>query len=302
LPSSQPEAPAATPGGLVLEPDDSPHHPLAPWFEMARGRRAEHSSVRRWRRRRRALVTIVHNEPVFLPLWLRYYSRFFRPRDIYVLDNESTDGSTLRDGFVRIPAAHDSVDHEWMASVIGELQHELIGRYDAVLVTDVDEIVVPHPRLGTLGDYIDHFDEGWVNCLGYELLHMRDSEPPIRLDRPILEQRHHWFYNDGYDKAALATVPLDYKPGLHGRTDHQFQLDPDLRMIHLHRMDYDLCLERHRTRSHKPWADEDERQRWAIHNRITEEQAFRHWFYEDSSVVNLEIQPERIPDTWRRAF
>ena len=49
-----------------------------------------------WRRlrKRRAVVTIVHNEPVFLPIWLGYYSRFFAAEDIYVLDNESTDGST----------------------------------------------------------------------------------------------------------------------------------------------------------------------------------------------------------------
>ena len=57
-----------------------------------------------WRRRRkrRAVVTIVHNEPVFLPLWLRYYSRFFAAEDIYVLDNQSTDGSAGGRGFNRI--------------------------------------------------------------------------------------------------------------------------------------------------------------------------------------------------------
>ena len=58
----------------------------------------------------------MHNEAVFLPLWLRYYSRFFAPEDIYVLDNETTDGSTERDGFVRIPVAHDAVDHTWMVA------------------------------------------------------------------------------------------------------------------------------------------------------------------------------------------
>ena len=46
---------------------------------------------------------MVYNEAVFLPIWLRYYSRFFAPDDIYVLDHESTDGSTSGSGFVRIP-------------------------------------------------------------------------------------------------------------------------------------------------------------------------------------------------------
>jgi hypothetical protein len=289
---------------LELEPNDSPDHPLAPWFAGARQRRREHYARARppQRTRRRALITIVHNEPVFLTIWLRYYSRFFAPEDIYVLDNESTDKSTTQGGFIRIPVAHDSVDHTWMVETIQQLQHELIERYDVVLVTDVDEIVAPDPVHGTLGDYLDRFDEEWVNCLGYELLHMREIEPPLRLDQPILEQRGHWFVNGAYDKAALATVPMTWRPGFHGRSDFHYNLDPDLRLIHLHRMDYDICRERHRVRSRKPWAPHDAESGWAIHNQITEEADFQRWFYEDSCFENFAIKPERIPSPWRGLF
>ena len=38
--------------------------------------------------KRRAVQTMVQNEAVFLPIWLRYYSRFFAPDDIYVFDHE----------------------------------------------------------------------------------------------------------------------------------------------------------------------------------------------------------------------
>ena len=69
---------------------------------------------------------MVHNEPVFLPIWLAYYSRFFAPEDIYVLDNDTTDGSTDRDGFVRIPVPTTRSDHVWMVETIEKLQHELI--------------------------------------------------------------------------------------------------------------------------------------------------------------------------------
>ena len=79
-------------------------------------------------------------------------ARFLAPADIYVLDNESTDGSTDRSGFVRIRAEHDRVDALWTLNTTQALQHELIERYDVVLVTDVDEIVAPVPQLGTLGD------------------------------------------------------------------------------------------------------------------------------------------------------
>lgn len=293
------ETPAGTP---VLEPQDSPDHPLAPWFATWRADRAAGREPPGSPPKRRAIVTIVHNEPIFLPIWLGYYSRFFAPEDIYVLDNDTTDGSTDRGGFVRIPAPRDRVDAVWTARTMGDLQHELLRRYDVVVVCDVDEIIAPVPEWGTLGEYLDRFGEEWVNCLCYELLHLKDREPPLRLDRPVLDQRRYWYPNDGYDKAAVTSAPMTWRPGMHGRDDHQVKLDPDLRMIHLHRMDYGICLDRHRSRKHRAWADEDERESWATHNRITEEDGFERWFYEDSCFEFIPIRPEEIRGSWRGVF
>jgi Glycosyl transferase family 2 len=292
---------------LTLAPWDSPDHLMAPWFEKARRERRDRhaSAARRTSRRSRAIITMVHNEPVFLPLWLRYYSRFFAPEDIYVLDNESTDGSTRRGGFVRIPVEHATVDHTWMVRTIEALQHDLVDQYDVVVVTDVDEIIAPVPVYGSLGEYLDRFDEEWVNCLGYELLHMKDREPPLKLDAPILDQRRYWFFNGAYDKAAIATAPMTWRPGFHGREDFQFSPDPDLRLIHLHRMDYGICMKRHRTRERKPWARLDSDQKWALHNRITDEEQFEHWFYTDSGFegnLGFKMQVEEIQPIWRGLF
>lgn len=289
-------------GPPVLEPQDSPEHPLAPFFAPARrGRREHYAAPERKRPRNRAVITMVHNEPVFLPIWLRYYSRCFAPEDIFVLDNGSTDGSTGQGGFVRIDVEHPTVDHTWMVRTIEALQHELQERYDVVLVCDVDELVAPVPEWGTLRAYLDRFDEASVNCLGYELLHM-PGEAPLDLERPILEQRGHWFANGAYDKPALATVPMNWQPGFHSRADGYFNPDPDLRLIHLHRVDYELCRARHRTRQRRPWADEDAVQGWAAHNLITDDAAFKRWFYEASNWTPPEIRPEPIPAAWRGLF
>jgi hypothetical protein len=291
-------------GPVVLEPQDSPGHPMSPWFAEARRIRRQRYAGRKAPAvpRTRALVTMVHNEPVFLPLWLRYYSRYFEPDSIYVLDNESDDGSTDDGGFVRIPVRNREVDHTWMVRTIERLQHDLLGRYDMVLVTDVDEILAPVPEWGTLGEYLDRFDEDWVNCLGYEILHLPEREPPLRLDRPILDQRRYWFPNDAYDKAALATVPMSWRPGFHGRSDYHFNLDPDLRLIHLHRMDYEICRDRHRTRSRRAWHRRDVEEGWAAHNRLIEGDEFERWFREDSCFSGIEIVLEQIPASWRGAF
>jgi hypothetical protein len=277
--------------------------PFSDFFEPLRQSRRDARLAPGSEPQRSAIVTMVHNEPAFLPIWLRYYSRFFEPRDIYVLDNDTTDGSTEGGGFVRIPAHHDRVDHEWMVGRIQELQHELLGDYDVVVVTDVDEIVAPHPSWGTLGDYLAGFAEPWVNCRGYEIVHLPDREPPLRLDRPVMKQRGFWFGSGFYNKPAIATVPMTWEPGFHGRADGDVALDPDLYLIHLHRVDYGLCLERHRVRESRAWRSEDLDSSWAAHNRITGDEAFDRWFFSETGfepLVHLRLEP--IPREWRKAF
>jgi hypothetical protein len=41
-----------------------------------------------------AVFTICRSEGVYLPIWLKYYRQFFSDNDIYILDNDSNDGST----------------------------------------------------------------------------------------------------------------------------------------------------------------------------------------------------------------
>jgi hypothetical protein len=180
-----------------------------------------------------------------------------------------------------------------------EHQHELLDRYDVVLVTDVDEIVAADPHFGTLGDYIDGFQEEFVNCIGYELIHMVDREEPFDPSRKVLDQRGYWFANDIYDKPALATAPLTWEPGFHRTTDGRMRPDPDLYMIHLHRMDYEICLERHRYRKLRAWNEHDVALGWASHNRIVDESEFARWFYEDSNSSWRELVIESIPAAWR---
>ena len=290
------------PGGAnTPEPRDDVVHRYASHFEGLRRNRRKHRGPG-GSRKRRAAVTMVHNEAIFLPIWLSYYSRFFSPADIYVLDNETSDDSTRRGGFVRIPVAHGTVDHTWMVRTIEEIQHELFDRYDVVLVTDVDEIVAPRPEFGTLGAYIDGLEEEFVNCLGYELIHMVDREGPFDPSRQVLDQRGYWFANEMYDKPALATQPMEWVPGFHRSKDGRMRPDPDLYMFHLHRMDYEICRARHHHRRRREWNELDVELGWASHNRITEEAEFARWFYEDSGAAWTEITVEPIPAVWRGLF
>jgi hypothetical protein len=247
-----------------------------------------------------ALLTIVRNEPVFFPIWLRYYGRFFHPSDIYVLDHGSTDGCTSGEGFVRIPIEHPMVDVLWVRDTVQAHQHRLLQRYDAVLYVDVDEIVAPDPHWGTLGDYIESFTGEIARCRGYEIIHVRDAEPPLDLTRPVMEQRFHWFPNPMYSKPALARIPLQWIPGFHECRGLKQEPDPNLYMIHFHRMDYELCKARHHARARAEWDDQNLKRRWYYQMRIQDEPEFGRWFYGDTvsgGRVSLCIEP--VPPHFR---
>ena len=278
-------------------------HPGEPAFaELRRDREEHYAKLNPDPSKRRAVLTITHNEALFFPIWLRYYSAFFEPGDIYVLDHDSTDGSTDGEGFVRIPISHDTFDNLWMVENVERLQRDLLQTYDVVLVTDVDEIVAPRPEWGSLREYIDRFDEPYANCLGYELIHLVDREESFDPTRKVLDQRDFWFANPLYDKPALATVPLRWQPGFHRTSDGRARLDPDLYLIHLHRLDYQICQARHRRWAARRWEAKDLERDWGTHNRVVEDEEFERWFYEDSNFDWIKIVIQRIPAQWKGLF
>jgi hypothetical protein len=127
---------------------------------------------------------------------------------------------------------------------------------------------------------------------------------PLDLSRPVLDQRRFWFVDSGYDKPALASAPTKWAVGFHGLEDGRRNIDPDLRLIHLHRMDYDLCRDRHLAWSDRKWSRKDLKHGWAAHNRIADDEEFERWYYEGSCFEESveKIVLERIPERWRGLF
>ncbi|HEY8240099.1 MAG TPA: glycosyltransferase family 2 protein [Kiritimatiellia bacterium] len=252
-------------------------------------------------RRSRAAFTIVQNEPLFLPLWLDYYGRHFGPDDLYVLDHDSTDGSTCGlEGRCHVVPVHRSAsfDHHWMKETVEQFQRFLFRSYATVLYSDCDEFVIADPaKYRGLADYIDKMPVPVARCSGFNVVHLA-GEPPLDAARPVLAQRGTWYPSRLFSKTLLSRVPLQWVTGFHEVPElAELKPDPDLALAHLHRVDYGLCHDRHRAKAAVSWNALDLQLGYGTHNRIVEEAEFREWFYHGPQLVAS--QPEAIPERLR---
>ena len=247
--------------------------------------------------RPRAAFTIVHNEPMMLPLWLNYYSRNFDADDLYVLDHGSTDGSTANlDGRCHVVPVHREAafDHHWLKLTVEQFQAFLLRSYEAVLFAEVDEFVLADPRrYAGLDAFIAEMTRPAARCSGFNVVHQPD-EPPLRIDAPLLAQRRYWHASLKYSKRLLSRIPLRWSDGFH----HEYSApddapDPELLLVHLHRIDYDRCLARHQASAVRDWNEADIVNGYGAQNRIAEPSEFDEWFYRG---IDLDAPPELIPE------
>jgi len=255
------------------------------------------------------LFTIVQDEPAFLPVWSGYYLRHFAPEDVFVLDHDSTDPTTLQVAgrLNRVPVhRHESFDHDWLRETVARFQSFLLSSYEVVLFAEVDEIVAPRPERfpGGLAEFVDHFRSlgaPVARCTGYEIVHdSRGGEAPLDWSAPILAQRRQCRRSLSYSKPLMARCPLEWTPGFHelaGSSPPLLRPHPDLLLLHLHRVDYESCFQRTLETAARRWSRVDLEKNRAAQNRITDPDEFERWFHTDFIDDLYGMQP--IPASWK---
>lgn len=201
-----------------------------------------------------AVFTIVRNEELFLPIWLKYYSQFFDPEDIYILNHDTTDNSIEKAKekfkFNEIKVHWEAIfSPVWLRDTVQEQQHKLLQKYQYVLFAEIDEIVAPDPaKYKNLKEYIEKCDKDYIRCKGYNVIHNQVAEnKPLNLEQKILRQRTGWCPYISFNKTLLARVPLKWAYGFHcleGEQIEDLKDKEELYLIHLKRMDWDLFLDR----------------------------------------------------------
>lgn len=212
-----------------------------------------------------AVYTMQHNEQWYLPMWIKYYSANFQPQDMYILSHNCS-GKTLeilKDAEARgINVLYFNTDeifnHDWLLDVIHSKQKELLGKYDYVVFTDCDEIIIPTDC--TLKEFLENATEDAYRCDGWEI------------------QENVMYPSYGFCKTLISRVPLKYVHGYHTAVP-EFPIYKTLPMYHIKRINYEEAWKRNLRLLEEKWDKFAVDNRLSWQNRIPNEEEFKESFY-----------------------
>jgi len=238
-----------------------------------------------------AVFTIVKNENYFLPIWLKHYKKYFNNSDIYVLDHQSNDGSTnnLDVNVIRIDYKL-AFDHHWLVQTVQQQQTKLLEEYESVLFAEVDEIIytVNEPLNIIIDKFLNDEKVHVQTCTNRELVQNLEMELPLNNYDLILEKRNYWIVDLLYNKTLLSKVPLNWSLGFHYSNNYPTNYTYDLRMLHLHRFDFEMMYKRNIHRLIGTEIKNDGAN--GFQNKLTEREDLMNFFLSYTST--LELIPE----------
>jgi len=262
-------------------------------------------------KKKKAIFIPVKDENFFIHKWKEYYSKHFSKKDMYVLyyGDDQEYLKNFSDINVISVTEFTVTNYNDQIVQIYEKNHQtyqkLLEEYQYVLMAEADEFIY-HPD--GLGNYIDSMQDDFVTCTGFEMIHMKDSEPPFDYSRKIMDQRKYWYFDSAYfSKSLITSRMLQWNVGNHKISGEPRRMDPNLILVHMHKFDYDRTRKNHLRCAEMKWSEETLRTNMAWHYRIKEQEKFDEWFYSRTDCdlktipVNhqdseLKIIPQEIRD------
>ena len=213
-----------------------------------------------------AALTMSYNEPVWAPVWARHYARQVGAANCFMLDHGSDDGSAVGLPINVEPLARSALDEDARAALVSARAAALLTEYDAVVHSDVDELVVADPRrYRDLRAFGDDPGETVITAVGVDLQHMAADEAAFDPARPIGEQRRWVRFSAAMCKPVFIRRAVRWIPGFHACDAPM--CTRGLYLVHLRYMDTALGLRRlERTRG-QAFARADTN----LHQRVTDD-------------------------------
>ncbi|MER6975406.1 glycosyltransferase family 2 protein [Nocardioides sp. NPDC000445] len=212
------------------------------WSLRRRRRLAEETGGTSAAPPRIAVLTIARDEGEMLTRWVDHYGRAAGLENLIVFDDGSTDGSTddLSCTVQRLPGFRKGNFEAGRMGLASGVAQGLLGVYDVVIFTDVDEFLVPDPaRYANLSDYLARRPERVIAPFALNVVHHTAVEGPLVSGKPIVGQRAYAQFAPLMCKPSVKRVPAAWTLASHG-IKAPYVPDPGLFMVHMKFADLDL--------------------------------------------------------------
>lgn len=268
-----------------------------------------------------AAFTMARNEKLWLNIWLSHYTAELGERACTIIcepDDPTVDAVRPlfpNVAFIEEPSHkpvmgrghYDLALEMWRLDVVKRWQTKLLGRFDCVVFSDTDELVVP--KQGLL-DYCTNVmipsKKDRARCECWQPV-QQTGEPAVVREpgSRILSNRSTMWRLPAYDKTLLIRTPQTYARGFHltygyDGTGMQLgngmkkriddQIDVDLQMMHGWRVDID------------DWLDDNVWRSGATREKAEEYFKTHEPFFDSNKDPHAVGDPFPVPDEWKRRF
>lgn len=228
-----------------------------------------------------AVLTMAYNEPVYLPIWARYYGQIVGAQNLFIIDHGSTDDCMSQlpraANIIRVPRS-DAFDEAPRAACVSSLQRALLQYYDAVIYGDCDELIVPDPEIyNSLHDAVSA-SPLLTAPIGLHLFHATDREGDLDYNRPILEQRRYCAFTQAMCKPIITKSCVEWSMGFHSANSRPYY-SKDIYLFHLKAMDVKGSLLRHAQNQNNNWSEDSIIRNIGAHHRFDVQQ-FKSCFFD----------------------
>ncbi len=211
-------------------------------------------------------ITMVKDEEEMLTQWISHYERHFSEMAYVIIDHasrrpvseyvaEKWPGANVET--IRLPDM--PFDASFKASALSAMAGTMLGAYETVIVTDVDEIVIPLRPATTgspsLSKLIERDVGDYVAPIGMEFMHDRSVDKEFHFGKPLTDQRNVLRLHAAYTKPVIwRATTASFDAGQH-RMDRPYKVSETLGLAHLKFVDETCALSRQTQRNATKFAD-----------------------------------------------
>ena len=221
-------------------------------------------------------ITMVKNDQCFIRSWILHYIRNIKDIAFVIIDHASDypvkefvaeEFPGVEIDVIRMPDI--LFDDVFKSSALSALAGIYLTGFKTVIVSDVDELVIPlHPRMVPyeLESLIDDIKTPFTSPIGMSFIHNTAVEDKYDFSQPLLNQRNYCRFSHTLTKPIIwKGKAACFTPGQHSLREELSEINSKLGLAHLNLIDKETKLSRQLSRNNIKFSDNNIKQNYGSH-------------------------------------